>query len=154
MKSKNQGFTLVELLLVIAIIAILAGIAVMALNPTKQFGDARNIDRRSDLNSILNAVYQYAIDNNGSLPPTIINGTACGVAAQEICKTGGSCSGLTDVGYYLVSTTAKYLESMPIDPTTTSTNGTAYQIYKNATTNRVTLCAPRAENSSTISVVR
>lgn len=154
MKSKQRGFTLVELLLVIAIIAILSGIAVMALNPTKQLGDTRNVDRRSDLSVMLNAVYQYTVDNNGSLPPTIINGTTCGVAAQEICKTGGSCSGLSDLGYYLVSTTAKYLETMPIDPTNTSTNGTAYQIYKSATTNRVTLCAPRAENSSTISITR
>jgi len=150
----SAGFTLLEVLLVVAIIAILAGIVILAINPTKQLGDARNSQRRADINTILNAVYQYAIDNNGALPTAITSGTACGVSTQEICRTGGTCTGLTDLSTVLVGTTAKYLVSMPIDPSSTSTNGTSYQIYKNATTNRVTVCAPGAEQSATISVSR
>lgn len=153
-KKRAAGFTLLEVLLVVAIIAILAGIVILALNPTKQLGDARNSQRRADVNTILNAVYQYAIDTNGSLPAAITTGTACGVATQEICKSGGTCTGLTDLDTTLVGATAKYLVSMPIDPSTASTNGTGYQIYKNATTNRVTVCAPSAEQSATISVSR
>lgn len=152
--KSTAGFTLLEVLLVVAIIAILAGIVILALNPTKQLGDARNSQRRADVNTLLNAVYQYAIDNNGTLPSTITSGSACGVSTQEICRTGGTCTGLTDLGGTLVTTTAKYLVSMPIDPSSTSTNGTGYQIYKNATTNRVTVCAPGAEQSATISVSR
>lgn len=153
-QKKQAGFTLLEVLLVVAIIAILAGIVIFALNPSKQLGDARNAQRRADVNTVLNAVYQYAIDSNGTIPASITVGTACGVSTQEICKTGGTCTGLTDLNTYVVTTTAKYLVSLPIDPSSTSTNGTGYQIFKNATTNRVTVCAPGAENSVIVSASR
>ena len=152
--AKNKGFTLLEVLLVVAIIAILAGIVILAINPGKQLGDSRNAQRRADVNTIINAAYQYALDNNGSLPTSIISGTACGVAAQEICKTGATCTGLTDLSTYLVGASAKYLVAMPSDPSGSTTNGTGYQIFKNSTTNRITVCAPTAENSASISVSR
>ena len=68
MKTSRKGFTLIELLLVIGIIAILAAIVIVAINPTRQLGQARNAQRNSDVNTLLNAIWQYAIDNSGNMP--------------------------------------------------------------------------------------
>ncbi len=144
-ERKQRGFTLLEILLVVAAIGILAGIVILAINPTKQLGDTRNAQRRSDVNTILNAVYQYAIDNNGVLP-TSITTTATGV-----CKTGGTCTGLVDLS--VLTTNEKYLVSMPFDPTGSTTNSTGYNISKSAN-GRVTVSAPSVEQNATISVTR
>ncbi|HAT73904.1 MAG: hypothetical protein US30_C0003G0004 [Candidatus Moranbacteria bacterium GW2011_GWF2_36_839] len=144
MKNK-KGFTLLEILLVVAAIAILAGIVIVAINPSKQLGETRNAQRRSDVNTILNGVYQYALDNNGTIPASITT------TATAICKTGGTCTGLIDLG--VVTLNEKYLTAMPFDPTTATTNSTNYNISKTAN-NRITVSAPGAEQSATISVTR
>jgi prepilin-type N-terminal cleavage/methylation domain-containing protein len=142
--KKNKGFTLLEVLLVVAAIGILAGIVIIAINPSKQLGDTRNTQRKADVNTILNAAYQYAIDNN-TIPSTITTTTT------EICKTGGICTGLIDLS--VLTANQKYIVSMPLDPTASSTNGSGYFIAK-STSSRVTVSAPSAENSITISATR
>lgn len=141
----QQGFTLLEILLVVAAIAILAGIVIIAINPSKQLADTRNAQRRVDVNTILNATYQYAIDNNGTLPANITT------TATAVCKTGGTCTGLIDLS--VLTASEKYLTSMPFDPNASTTNSTGYNISKSAN-GRVTVAAPNAEQSATISVTR
>lgn len=141
----RRGFTLLEVLLVVALIGILAGIVILAINPSKQVADTNNAQRRVDVNTILNAVYQYAIDNNGTLPSGI-DGTP-----TEICRTGGTCTGLVDLSE--LTATSTYLVSIPVDPTGGSTNGVGYEIAT-TTGNRIVVSAPDAENDATISVTR
>ena len=148
----KPGFTLIEILLVVAAIAILAGIVILAINPAKQLGDTRNAQRRADVNTILNAVYQYSIDNNGTLP-TIPTAACTLLAANEACKLTAVGTCVTGVNLSVLTTNQKYLTSMPIDPTVSSTDGTGYYITKSAN-GRVTVCAPSAEESATISVTR
>lgn len=148
----RKGFTLIELLLVIGIIAILASIVIVAINPTKQLGDARDAQRRSDVNTILNAVYQYAIDHNGNLPSGIPTGTA-----KVICQTGltgTGCTGSPLNGVDLNVLTGSYLVKVPKDPLISATGtGTNYFIVQDAN-GRITVSAPRAEQTTTISVTR
>ncbi len=150
LRSLKRGFTLIELLLVIGIIAILAAIVIVAINPTKQLGDARNAQRRSDVNTILNAVYQYTIDNNGNLPGSIPDNTA-----KEICKSSVSAADCTSANLVNLNVlTGSYLVALPNDPSTATTTSTKYTIFKDATTKRVTVAAPFAEQNVTISVTR
>ena len=146
----RRGFTLIELLLVIGIIAILASIVIVAINPTKQLGDARNAQRRSDVNTILNAVYQYAIDHNGNLPsglPTL--------TAKQVCKiTVDPATCIADARISLRMLSGTYIVSVPVDPQVPSTGtGTNYTIVQD-TNSRITVSAPGAEQGAAISVTR
>ncbi len=144
-KANTQGFTLLEILMVVAAIGILAGIVIVALNPGKQLADTRNSQREVDVNTILNAVWQYSIDNNGTLPASITTDQT------EICKTGGNCKGLIDLS--VLTTNEEYLVSIPLDPTGSGTNGAGYEISKSSN-GRVTVVAPDAEEGAKISVTR
>ena len=151
----GRGFTLLEILLVVAAIAILAGIVIIAINPGKQLGDTRNAQRYVDVNTILNAVYQYALDNNGTLPAGITVETSCPAVDTEICRTGAaSCTDLVDLAE--LTTNETYIVSVPNDPSGpagTSTDGTGYSVIQ-TDNGRVTVCASNAEQSASISVTR
>ena len=164
-RRNRSGFTLIELLLVIGIIAILAAIVIVAINPTKQLADARNAQRRSDVATILNAVYQYAIDNNGSLPSGIPSGAAntreiCRTLAEKKCITASPVTGLAWGRVNLDVLTGSYLTQLPQDPRSPGTSasvhaqsGSYYFIYQ-AAGGRVTVTASGAELGTSISVTR
>ncbi|PCI19710.1 hypothetical protein COB64_03290 [Candidatus Wolfebacteria bacterium] len=145
----RKGFTLIEILLVIGIIAILASIVIVAINPAQQFAQARNAQRHSNINTILNAVHQYSIDNTGTLPAAITTSTT------EICATGApSCTGLINLAD--LTNNELYVVSLPKDPqcsTVCVINGIAYTIKKSLN-GRITVAAPDAELNETISVTR
>jgi hypothetical protein len=92
------------------------------------------------------SVRQYALDNNGNIPTTITT------TATKICKSGVNVS--CNNGVNLNMLTGSYVVSLPADPQTSTTTGTNYLISKNATTSRITVSAPGAENSATITVTR
>ena len=146
-KLNKKGFTLVEILLVIVIIAILAAIVIVAINPGRQISQANNTQRSSDVTTILNATHQYGIDNRGVLP-TAITATPTVV---------GSGTGQINICSLLVPT---YIAAMPFDPTadgalytSCTTYDTGYTISVD-TAGRLTVSAPSAELSETISVTR
>nr|HPO06648.1 type II secretion system protein [Candidatus Pacearchaeota archaeon] len=65
-EDQNQsGFTLIEILVVIGLIAFLAAVVIIAINPARQFAQGRNSQRVSNVNAILNAIGQRIADNKG-----------------------------------------------------------------------------------------
>lgn len=102
--SKQKGFTLIELLVVIGILAVLLAIVLIAINPAKQFAQANDTQRSSDVNAILNAVHQYMADNAG-VPPAGI-----GTIGQPIGYLYGNRVDICD------DLVPEYLAALPVDP--------------------------------------
>jgi len=151
---KSAGFTLMEILIALGIFVMLTGIVIFAINPAHQFAKARDGQRWSDVNAILNAVHQRMVDNKGSFAEGITC-DALPVTAKYITSTYGADN--IDICACLVST---YLAAMSYDPSATgagytncTTYTTGYTILKDATTGRITVAAPSAEKE-TISVTR
>jgi type IV pilus assembly protein PilA len=148
----RSGFTLIELVVVIGILAVLLTIVLVAINPSRQFKQANDTKRRSDINAILNAVSQYSAEHKGGLPGGITT------AKQVITDTTANiCSDIVPT----------YISALPVDPgkdvaayTNCGTGSTAadktydsgYSIQKDGT-GRITVFAPGEVNGE-ISVTR
>ena len=141
-KNKKQAFTLLEILLAVAALVILASIVILALNPGKQLADTRNSQRWVDVNTILNAVYQYSIDNSGDLP--------AGITGTDACIKSGAATDCT-VTLSELTLNEEYLVALPSDP-----KAVADDNYTIATTTggRIIIKAPLAERGATIEVSR
>ncbi len=74
--NPHKGFTLIEVLIVMGIISILAAIVIIAINPARQFAQARDTQRISNVNAIINAIGQRMVDNKGVFEGTFTVGAA------------------------------------------------------------------------------
>lgn len=155
-KSSRGGFTLIELLIVIAILTVLFALVIIAVNPVRQFAQADNTQRRSDINALLNATYQYAADNRGTLP-VFIPSTSTQVIGSDVSGCSITCGATTtqSVCLNLYSTLVPtYLADIPKDPDRSASTTTGYGITRSSTNNRITITACEAELSETITITR
>jgi len=137
LQQNKKGFTLIEILVVIGLIAILAAVVLIAINPARQFALGRNSQRTSNVNAILNTIGQNLVDNKGTF----------------------TCA--ADLRPCIVST---YISEIPVDPNVSGatntcvdtspgncnsgTYDTMYTVMQDATTKRVTVCAPGGAESA------
>jgi len=144
----KKGFTLIELLIVIALIAVIAGGVIIALNPARQFAAARNSQRWSHVSAIINTIQQNIASNQGTF--------TCAAGVIPTAVTAMASTGGYDICGCLVP---NFTASLPFDPSTGSytsctTYATGYTVARDGTTGRVTVAAPGAELSATISVTQ
>jgi len=153
--KRESGFTLIELLVVIGILAVLLAIVLIAINPARQFAQANNTQRRSDVSAILNAIHQYAADNRGNLP----TGMPADGASLDVSSATGSGVGAA----FCNALVPTYIAELPRDPSTgTYTDCTTFDTQYVVTvstasagsTPRLTVSAPDRELGVTISVTR
>ncbi len=153
MTRSRKGFTLIEILIAVGIIAILAAIVIIAINPARQFQRARDSQRWSDVNALLNGVHQRMVDNKGSFA----EGSTCDALPAVVSTiTSTVAAGNVDLCDCLVTI---YLAALPFDPSTSgasftdcSNYTTGYTIMQ-AATGRITVSAPENE-LDTITVTR
>lgn len=127
--KERQGFTLIEILIVVAIIAILASVVLVGLGPTQQAG--RDARRLSDLHQVQNGLELY-YNKCGFYP-----GTAA--AAACTAANNGATAGYVDMSAVLVGSGLS-INTIPLDPTNSAphvylfrTNGTTASAYVLAT---------------------
>lgn len=107
-KSSNTGFTLVELLIVVVIIAVLSSIGFVSYSEFNK--NARDVKRLSDLKFIQSALEQYYGDNFNY--PQAITGDVCG---------DGTISNPVDDGCFLIKGSKTYVNELPKDPLSSNT---------------------------------
>ena len=136
MKTAHRGFTLVELLVVIAIIAILAAVVVLIINPieiTKQSRDAARLSDLANLQQAMNVATQES------------NFYVCGVNALGVANVG-YCTGKSSAANATQSNGTGWVKAdlstqknvsvpnLPLDPTNDNTTNLVYSYCANAGT--------------------
>jgi prepilin-type N-terminal cleavage/methylation domain-containing protein len=101
----QKGFTLIELLVVIGILGILMAVVIVAVNPSRQFAQARDTQRKADLSALTSAVVQYSVDHNGNLPTD-------GTPPTPVITTSP-----VDVAILSPFLVPDYIAAVPSDPT-------------------------------------
>jgi prepilin-type N-terminal cleavage/methylation domain-containing protein len=162
MDTKQKGFTLIEILIVIAVIAILAVVVVLSINPSSLFKGQRDSSRVSSLTTITNAV-AFAKANGLSLGtpgvpdptltgaqtstcsslglPAIPSATYQCVSAANLTKTDGT--GWIPITFNTLP--GSPLGVLPTDPVNSTSSG-EYFIYTTNGSGYETLA--NAENAS------
>ena len=111
--KSSSGFTLIEIIIAMAIIAIIIVASLIMINPTARLARGRNDERTLNINVILNAIGQNIANNSGTF----------NCAAGQIPTTTPQIIGSSTYDIYdcLVP---EFMSQLPVDPTT-GTTGTS-----------------------------
>ena len=169
---RRKAFTLIELLIVIGILGILAAIILVAVDPAKRLKDSRDARRSSEVNSILNAVLNYVVDNKGAYPSVLDNtstnsqiigtGSLCGDATSWCSEATGGESATNTCANLTTDLVDTYIGEIPVDPrgvdinvATATYDATRTGYWINKTTNgRVQIGSCNHEGSAAIKLTR
>jgi prepilin-type N-terminal cleavage/methylation domain-containing protein len=126
----RKGFTLLELLIAIGIIAILAGIVIVSINPIRQLIQSEDARRTHSANELQKALVQYQIDF-GTFPGdrTIPEGVENAIPICRASYAESGAGGCVNVDL-LLYTTNYYISCIPHDGQETDTEHSGYSVYQ------------------------
>jgi prepilin-type N-terminal cleavage/methylation domain-containing protein len=149
---QKKGFTILEMLLVVTLIAILLSISLVAINPNRSLAQARNLSRKVDIKNINDALEAYKAVSGSLIVDKITK------HYKEICDTGNKnssdslpssnyCEGKLD----LRSLVPIYISSIPKDSQVTESGGTGYEVAKDKN-NKITIKATKSELNELVAI--
>ena len=125
-KNPNKGFTIVELLLIIGIIAILLSIVFLTIKPPELLKRGRDQKRLSDMSTLERIISEYKVDN-GNYPDQenlLRDSLTLPVGNTNLSNSNGS--------GWIDANVATYNSRLPIDPL--NTNAYRYFYIQNGDT--------------------
>lgn len=109
---KKTGFSLMEILIIVAIVVVLATVVVLVINPSKMMTKSRDKQRSDDLTAISTAVNLYLADNKDF---TGLAGPYLSTASSKDLAQKNDGTGWIPLKFNLISSGAP-LSALPLDP--------------------------------------
>jgi len=135
----QKGISVVELIIIIAVIGVLTAITIISRNPVSEAVQNRNVQRQSDVKEIAQSIHQIQLHDKDQLPRTN--------DGSEIAKC--SEDSITDVSALSDVLVKDYLTEIPYDPQ----DKEEYTICQ-TDDGKITVKASKAELGSTIEITR
>lgn len=157
--TNSRGFTLIEILVSLTIITILSVTVYVALNPAQRLKDAKDARRAQDVDSILNAIHEFVVDNKGVSPtnmPAAGTHKQLGTAGSGCNISNANCTiAATDCVDLMSGTNnlSNYIKAIPHDPTLADGTKTGYSV-QSTTAGIVTITACYTDATPAISASR
>ncbi|HLC87585.1 MAG TPA: type II secretion system protein [Patescibacteria group bacterium] len=122
-RRTTRGFTLVELLVVIAIVAILAAVVVLIINPLELTRRGRDAARLSDLSNLQNAINVAVQEATNSGSAILCNGGTypCTFKSSPLGASTRLADGTGWVSVNLGGQKSVSVPTLPVDPTNDTT---------------------------------
>lgn len=141
-----NGFTLIELVIVVAIIALLAGITVAILNPAEYIKQTRDSKRISDIMTIQTTMIASLANNDIALVPT----TGCGT-----CNSLAGTTAVDGTGWIIFDIVSEdgmktFLQNLPLDQVNDETYNYKYYSDGRLFEINASLESERYQNNSVI----
>lgn len=131
----KKGFTLLELLIVIGILAILATVVALVLNPAELLRQARDSQRLSDLRTINSAIGLWVASASSTTMTATSTCTSGSTTYGSSTCYNNSTTGITGSGWVNINFSnipgGSPLSRLPLDPSNNATN--YYQFVNDAT---------------------